>query len=252
LPTTQRQAAVQLRQAEIPQSLAPEAAPPQLAQRPAPLQTNPTVTATARPAGPPPDLRAAVPPGFAAPPTPGETAPALASRAPPGAGSAPGRAPAAGPGTGAQGQGLASAGSGAPGAQGGLRGSVHPGCAPEDLILLTPAEKVRCRNEIDALNARRANRNAEDDAKRKFQFAKDAPYVDGLAPEKRAYFDAVSAANADVREGTGGAPGLACNFASLFGGTPGLPAEKIKIPGVPCVFVPPTGVLTEETRISPP
>jgi hypothetical protein len=122
------------------------------------------------------------------------------------------------------------------------------------LILLTPAERVRCRNEIDAFNARRANQNAAAEAARRVTLARGAPRVDGISPEKRAYYDAVVAANDAAHNQVGGGrpPGLACNFASIFGGTAGSPAEKIKIPGLPCVFTPPTGVLTEETRISPP
>jgi hypothetical protein len=133
-------------------------------------------------------------------------------------------------------------------------GSPHPGCAPEDLILLTPAEREKCRNQIDAFNQRRANQNAAAEAARRVTMARGAPAVDGLRPEIRAYYDAVAAANDAAHNQINGGklPGLACNLGALFGSAKGLPADKIKIPGVPCVFIPPTGVLTEETRLTPP
>jgi hypothetical protein len=154
-----------------------------------------------------------------------------------------------GPPAGTQGPALAGAPGGAAGTQG---GGGHPGCAPEDLILLTPAERERCRNAIETQNANRT-RNAAGPG-RYVQAARETGPVDGIAPDKRAYFDAVVAARAAVRpDGAGGkAPGLACNLSALFGGPAGLPAEKIKIPMLPCVIIPPTGVLTEESRLTPP
>jgi hypothetical protein len=121
-------------------------------------------------------------------------------------------------------------------------------------MLLTPAERERCRNQIDSANARRANANAGRDAARRVQMARGMGWLDGIAPDKRAYYDAVVAAKDQVYNQVGGGkpPGLSCNFASLFGGVKGQTREKIKIPGLPCVFVPPQGVLTEEARIAPP
>jgi hypothetical protein len=62
----------------------------------------------------------------------------------------------------------------------------------------------------------------------------------------------MAAREAVKTQGGGKNAGLACNLGALFGGPMGLPADKIKIPGLPCVIVPPLGVLTEEARLSPP
>jgi hypothetical protein len=121
-------------------------------------------------------------------------------------------------------------------------------------MLLTAAERERCRNQLDSAAAQRANRNAAADAARRVTQARNGQWLDGIAPDKRAYYDAVAASKAAIYGQVGGGkpPGLSCNFAGLFGGVTGQTREKIKIPGLPCVFVPPTGVLTEETRLTPP
>jgi hypothetical protein len=119
-------------------------------------------------------------------------------------------------------------------------------------MLLTPEERVRCRNQLDALAERqRAMREAEE-RNRRIEQALGGPRIDTIDPSKRAYYDAVLAARDSVRNGVGRPPGLACNLGALFGGGGGAPGDKIKVPGLPCVIVPPVGVLTEESRISPP
>jgi hypothetical protein len=52
-------------------------------------------------------------------------------------------------------------------------------CAPEDLPLLTDAEKARCRNQIDADKARRLARGADERAARQLAQAQ------GMAPTYR-------------------------------------------------------------------
>jgi hypothetical protein len=223
----------ELRPAEGP--TLPETAPPTLAPRPS-VQQAAAVPAATRPAAPSQLLRPSQSLALSAP---ADGAQAQAATAPTGQNRA---ATAAGPGQAVTG---ATAGQGA---------GRHPGCEPEDLILLTPAEKERCRNQIDAFNTRLANARAADEAARRVHLAESSYRFSGIPPDKRAYYDAVVAANDAVHNTVGGGkpPGLSCNFASLFGGTPGTTSAKIKIPGLPCVFTPPVGVLTEETRLTPP
>jgi hypothetical protein len=211
------------------------------------------VTATARTA-PRLDLRPGQAPALSLAGSDSGAAPAQTGPGPAAPGTAiPGASGGANGALASSGQpGPAGSGGGTAGQKG---GSPHPGCAPEDLILLTPAEREKCRNQIDAFNQRRANQNAAAEAARRVTLARGAPSVDGLRPEVRAYYDAVAAANDAAHNQINGGklPGLACNLGALFGnGDKSLPADKIKIPGVPCVFVPPTGVLTEETRLTPP
>src|SRR5256886_5726986 len=49
---------------------------------------------------------------------------------------------------------------------------------------------------------------------------RNAPWLDGIPPDKRAYYDAVTASYQAVgANGSGGKPpGLACNLGALFGG----------------------------------
>lgn len=121
-------------------------------------------------------------------------------------------------------------------------------------MLLSAEERVRCRNEIDVANERRANRQADARTRRAVADTRGAAWLDGIPEEKRAYYDAVAAARAAVRSGGAGgkAAGLSCNLGALFGGGGGAPTEKIKVPGLPCSIIPPQGVLTEEARISTP
>ena len=226
----------QLRSAQAPSIAAPQApAPPVLvAQPPLRLTTPGSVTNPATSPGLAPPQRLASGAGVAGPDQSG-----LAAAGSAGAAAAQGSA-------GAQ-SGSQVAGAGAAGRS----GAAHPGCAREDLILLTAEEQVRCREQLAAEAARRARPNG--DVSRRLQQALAGPRIDRIDPGKRAWFDASMAAREAARAPGGGrSAGLACNLSSLFGGPSGLPAEKVKIPGLPCVFVPPTGVLTEESRISPP
>lgn len=165
---------------------------------------------------------------------------------PPSPGAGAGPALAGGPGATGVGQGT--------GGQAGGRGAGdHPGCAREILILLTPAERAKCAtpgaNEYNGSPS-----NADRDRAARMAAMRAVPYLSNVAPEKRAYYDAVAAAKQQVYEVPlgGKPPGLSCNLGALFGGGGGAPSERVKIPGLPCSFIPPQGVLTEEARIAPP
>jgi hypothetical protein len=115
-------------------------------------------------------------------------------------------------------------------------------CAPEDLPLLTEAERQHCRNQIDAENGRRAARGADERLAKRLATLSTASAVDSMPAEKRAYYDAVAAAYA----GPGHLPGLACPFVKLKKPPPG----SVKVG--PCYITPPQGVLTEELGLDPP
>jgi hypothetical protein len=153
-----------------------------------------------------------------------------------------------------------------------------PGCDPEDLLLLTEPEKARCRNQIDVARARRAA--AVSDAGRAARMAamRQAAPVDGIAPEKRAYYDAVQAAKAarndfsawermrahgksieDLR--TAGdrivKPDIhdVVTCKTTFGanrGRPPGPRYGLRLGPFSCPLAPPPGALTEEAQIAPP
>lgn len=255
------------------QGLVIEGPPETLAARPQAPQA-PAVAAAGRAAAPrelrpaqglapAPGAGEAAPPALAAGASGGPAAPGRQAQS--GAGSAAGQAPAgqapgqgrtgqARNGQGPAGQGSAGSGQAFAGAPGGQGAGPHPGCDPEVLMLLTPEERVRCRNQLDAANQRRANQTADENAARRVQLARSAPWLDGIEADKRAYYDAVVASREAVRNQIGGGklPGLACNLGALLGGGGGPPGDKIKIPGLPCVFQPPVGTLTEETRLTPP
>ena len=225
-----------------------EAGPPAPALRPLPQPSN--LPAAPMPvAAPSQPLRLAAPQAVA-PPGP---APALrplqslaaASEPQP----APGAAPTAQANAAAPGQAPAGSPSGAGPAQVAAGGPTrpHPGCALEVLVLLTPEEKVRCRNEIDAAAARLARQRAEERSPGLAAYA--GPQIDRISPQRRAYFDAVAASREQVRNGVGSAPSLQCNLGALFGGDGPAPGEKIKIPGLPCIIKPPVGVLTHELSV---
>jgi hypothetical protein len=71
-----------------------------------------------------------------------------------------------------------------------------PDCAPEDLPLLTEAEKTRCRNAIDADKARRLARGADERAARQVAEANRGPQTRRMDADKEAGYDAVAQADA--------------------------------------------------------
>jgi hypothetical protein len=211
----------------------------------------PADTLAARASGPaaPPSIAAAGRPGAGAPQlrAAGGLAGPVGPQTPgPGQGQGQGPALAGGPGTTGRGQGVG-------GQAGGPGAGDHPGCAREILILLTPEERAKCNTpgngSYDGLPS-----NADRDRAARMAAMRAVPYLSNVAPEKRAYYDAVAAAKQQVYEVPlgGKPPGLSCNLGALFGGKGGAPSERVKIPGLPCSFIPPQGVLTEEARIAPP
>jgi hypothetical protein len=152
----------------------------------------------------------------------------------------------------------------------------QPGCGLEDIALLTADERVRCRNQIEAARARRTT--ALDDAGRADRIAamRRLPKVDGISPEKRAYYDAVEAATASksdfhiwdrMQQGGNTKESLAdfkivkpdihdvVTCSMKFG--PTRASRPARVMGrnwgpSPARCPPPTGFLTEEARISPP
>ncbi len=122
-----------------------------------------------------------------------------------------------------------------------------PDCATEDLPLLTEAERARCRNAIDADNARRLARSQDEEAARRVAQAKSMPQYFRMGADKEVYYDAVAAAYAQQSHGppdAGRHPGLTC--------TAGKPANSLKIGPLPCYVTPPQGFLTEESGIPRP
>jgi hypothetical protein len=122
-----------------------------------------------------------------------------------------------------------------------------PDCATEDLPLLTEAERARCRNAIDADNARRQARGADERAARQVAQAKSMPQYFRMGADKELYYDAVAAAYAQQNHGppmAGRHPEVHCSGAK--------PANSLKIGPLPCYVTPPQGFLTEESGIPRP
>ena len=120
-------------------------------------------------------------------------------------------------------------------------------CSPEDLPLLTEAERARCRNAIDADNARRQARNQDQEAARRVAQAKSMPQYFRMGADKELYYDAVAAAYAQQNHGppmAGRHPEVHCSAAK--------PANSLKIGPLPCYVTPPQGFLTEESGIPRP
>jgi hypothetical protein len=67
-------------------------------------------------------------------------------------------------------------------------------CAVEDLPLLTAAEKARCRNQIDADQARRLAQGADERAAKRVAEADRGPQGFGMDPDKEASYDATARA----------------------------------------------------------
>ena len=78
---------------------------------------------------------------------------------------------------------------------------VGPGCEREVLLLLTPAERERCRNQIAADAERRARAGQAARDAETVREARAQPKVDLIPQEKRAYYDAVQASRAAMRAG---------------------------------------------------
>jgi hypothetical protein len=118
-----------------------------------------------------------------------------------------------------------------------LRGS-RVGCANPDL--LSEAEQLRCQDQLEAGS----------------KLAKYIPTP--LPPERRAYYDAVVKAKADMKKravvGEHG-PAIGCKLA--FGGPKGTggwkkPANGLKLGPLPCYLMPPVGPLTATADITDP
>jgi hypothetical protein len=120
-------------------------------------------------------------------------------------------------------------------------------CAPEDLPLLTEAEKGRCRNQIEADKERRLARGADEKAARQVAQAQRMAPAYRMDADKEAYYGAVAAAYDQQSHGppmAGRHPELHCSAAK--------PANSLKIGPLPCYVTPPQGFLTEESGIPKP
>ena len=185
----------------------------------------------------------------AAPPPPSPAvAPSLPLPPPP--------APSTGSGSGPPPSGAGAAGMGAgAGVSGDMRGALRGllGCAPGDPLRLSPGERARCDQRLG-------------------EVARTAPRVDPIPTEKRAYYDAVAAAYAAVREG-GGTPGRvpvgppgpqrgqvnlyipAVGCLMRFGAPRGWksyhdrPPHSLKLGRLPCFITPPQAAGTEESGV---
>jgi hypothetical protein len=130
-----------------------------------------------------------------------------------------------------------------------------PDCAPEDLPLLTDAEKARCRNAVDADQARRLARGADERAARLVAEAQRMPQTFRMSTEKQAYYGAVADAYGQQSHGppmAGHTVGVGCSikFSGLAIVKTRPPPNSLRLG--PCFLAPPQGFLTEESRIAPP
>ncbi len=119
-------------------------------------------------------------------------------------------------------------------------------CEPEDLPLLTDAERQHCRTQIDAEKGRRMARTADARLAQRLAALSTAPHVDNIPAEKRAYYDAVAAAYDQQAHGppmAGHLPGIGCSTGKA-------PPNSLKLG--PCFISPPQGFLTEESGIPKP
>jgi hypothetical protein len=71
-----------------------------------------------------------------------------------------------------------------------------PDCAPEDLPLLTDAEKARCRNQMDADKERRLARGSDERAAKQVAEGQRGPQTYRMDGDKEADYDAAAQANA--------------------------------------------------------
>jgi len=160
------------------------------------------------------------------------------------------------------------------------------GCEREDLLLMTPEQRKRCEDRIaaasnpgwlawpDCAREHLARMTAEQRGECDKRLARDYTegarrHVDRIPAEKRAYYDAVTAAYEEQRkglptgwypqhDGPGWARGprgmdvnvgihLRCPF-----GAGSAKGDGIKVGPLPCAIHPPQGFLTEEAGIKPP
>jgi hypothetical protein len=96
-----------------------------------------------------------------------------------------------------------------------------PDCAPEDLPLLTEAEKARCRNQIDADKERRLARGADERAAKQVAQAQRGPQTYRMDGDKEADYDPAAQANAQQTHepvfvgGGKGIAGVTCKNVSI-------------------------------------
>lgn len=128
-------------------------------------------------------------------------------------------------------------------------------CEPEDLPLLTEAEKALCRNEIDADKARRLAHGADERAARQVAQAQRMAPTYRMETNKETYYAAVADAYEQQIRGppmAGHTPGPGCSV--KFSGWKVVkskpPPNSLSLG--PCFLAPPQGFLTEESRIAPP
>ena len=144
-------------------------------------------------------------------------------------------------------------------------------CEPEDLPLLTDAEKVRCRNQIDAEKGRRLARGADERAARQVAEAERGPQTYRMATEKEAYYAAVAQAYWEQSSHgppmAGHMPGIGCGIPlasiPLLGGADinknhlakkkqeTGPPNSLKLGPLPCYLMPPQGLFSEESGLNP-
>lgn len=128
-------------------------------------------------------------------------------------------------------------------------------CEPEDLPLLTDAEKARCHNQVEADKERRFARGADERAARQVAEAQRGPQTYRMSSAKEAYYGAIADAYWQQSHGppmAGHTPGVGCSvqFSGLKVGRSKPPPHSLSLG--PCFLAPPQGFLTEETRVAPP
>jgi hypothetical protein len=87
-------------------------------------------------------------------------------------------------------------------------------CAPEDLPLLTDAEKARCRNQIDADKGRRLARGADERAARQVAEADRGQKTFRADADREAYYDALVMAQQSPGLPMVG-PGVSCSHVTF-------------------------------------
>jgi hypothetical protein len=87
-------------------------------------------------------------------------------------------------------------------------------CAPEDLPLLTEAEKARCRNQIDADKARRLARGADERAAEEMAEADRGQKTFRADADREAYYDALVKAQQSPGLPMVG-PGVSCSHVTF-------------------------------------
>jgi hypothetical protein len=141
-------------------------------------------------------------------------------------------------------------------------------CEPEDLPLLTDAEKAFCRNQIDADKGRRLARGADERAARQVAEAKRMAPAYRMSTEKEAYYAAVAQVywlqSSHGPPMAGHLPGIGCipppipflggieiNKNKLEKKKEIRPPNTLKLGPLPCFLFPPQGLFTEESGLDP-